>query len=102
MQRYIPAALAILMSAAVAIPTASTVHADSIGEVVGARAKDRAGARLTERDIEMLDRYNGNYQPPAYGYYSNGYAYGGYGYGYDYDDRYDRGPSVGFGVGIED
>lgn len=98
MHRYVPAALALLVSAAIALPAVPPAHADSIGEVVGARAKDRAGARLTERDVEMLERYNGNYQPPAYRAYSNGYAYDGYyddGYGY-----YDDGPGVSVGIGI--
>ncbi len=106
MHRYIVGALAMALSAAVSVPA---VQADSISGVVGARAKERAGAYLTEQDIEKLERYNGNVQPPAYGYsgtyaYGGGYPYaGGYaydtGYPYDYDYGYTPGLSVGVGIG---
>lgn len=99
MKRLIIGALGVVMASALAVPV---TYADSISGVVGARAKDRAGARLTENDIEKLERYGTNdsrrrysYGYPTYDYpaYTTfGYAPYDYGYGYGYG-------GVGIGIG---
>jgi hypothetical protein len=82
-------------------------HADSIGEVEGARAKERQGRYLTRQDREQLRRYGGNDD----GYYGwrrgyRDYDYGDYGwrgryrdYGYYDGGYYDGGPGVSVYVG---
>lgn len=73
---------------------APAAQADSISDVEGARAKDRAGYRLSRQDREQLRRYGrnddygwrGSYRD--YGYYGGGgvnvyvapRGYGPYGY----------------------
>lgn len=88
--------------------TASPSKADSIGQVEGARAKDRAGYHLDRQDFEKLDRYGGNDDGYAsYGAYDDedfddyddadddirvrGRYRGGYVYR-EYEDGYDERP----------
>lgn len=53
------------------VAVAPPAGADSIHELENARAKDRAGRWLSDRDIELLDRYGDNYgtRPYYHGYY---------------------------------
>jgi len=84
---FVSAALAVMLTPAVSL-------ADSIGDVEGARAKERQGRWLNRQDREQLRRWGGNddYGYHGYRYYrSRGYYDGGYGYGY--------GPGVGIYVG---
>jgi hypothetical protein len=67
--------------------TVAPAHADSIGDVEGARAHERQGGYLTRQEREKLRRYGGNDD----GYYS-GYGYNG-GYGFN------SAPGVGIYVG---
>ena len=72
------AAAAILMSLG-----ATGASADSISSVENARAKDRAGQRLTGQDRDQLRKYgggSGDYEP-RYRYRDGGYD-GGYADGY--------------------
>lgn len=56
----------------------AAANADSIGDVEGARAKERAGYGLSQQDVDHLDRHGGNAD--------------GYGWGYAYEhDPYDSG-----------
>lgn len=88
-------ALVVFMATATAIPVA---QADSISGVVGARAKERAGAQLTENDVEKLERYGSNDRRRSYGYPT--YSYPAYSYGYaPYDYSYGYGRSYGYGYG---
>lgn len=59
------------LCAAAALAIATPVAADSIFELENARAKDRAGRWLSDRDVELLDRYGDNYgyRPYIYEYY---------------------------------
>jgi hypothetical protein len=67
-----------------AMPVApSVVLADSISEVEGARAKERAYRPLSRQDVEKLRRYGGNDD------YAPAYGYGVYGYGGGYYDDHD-------------
>ena len=87
----------LLKAAAIAVMLASAggataAMADSISSVEGARAKERAGYRLTGQDRDDLRKYGSN---DDWGY--RGYGYRGYGYrDYGY---YDDGPSVSVYVG---
>ena len=82
--------LAALATVTAFAPTVAV--ADSISQVEGARAAERAGRGLTRQDVEKLNRYGGNDD----GFYS-GYGYG-YGPGYGYTGGY-GGPSVGVTIG---
>lgn len=97
MKRLIIGALGVVMASALAVPV---THADSISGVVGARAKDRAGARLTENDVEKLERYGSNDRRRSYGYPTYGYPAYSYGYApYDYSYGYGSGYGYGYGYG---
>ncbi len=76
-------ATAIAATLAAAVPA----HADSIGEVEGARAHERQGSYLTRQEREKLRRHGSNDD----GFYSGR----GYGYGYGYRSA----PGVGIYVG---
>ncbi len=73
------------LAAVLAMPGPSSVLADSISEIEGARANERAGRGLTAREVDQLNRYGGNDDGYRYyrryddGYYDQ-YAYGGSGY----------------------
>ncbi len=77
MTRMLAAAIAAATLVACAVPIA---QADSIGEVEGARAKERQGRYLNRGDREQLRRYGGNddygwrgrYRDRDYGYYDDG------------------------------
>ena len=58
---------------------ASVVEADTIADVEGARARERAGYYLNQQDRENLRRYGGN-ADYRYGYYRD-FDYGRYGPG---------------------
>ncbi|HET6321274.1 MAG TPA: hypothetical protein VFF87_04395 [Hyphomicrobium sp.] len=84
----------ILASAALAVLlTPAVSFADSIGDVEGARAKERQGRWLNRQDREQLRRWGG----------SDDYGYRGYRYyrphGYYDDYRYGYGPGIGIYVG---
>src|SRR3569833_2933221 len=73
---------------AIAAPALAPVaHAQTIGAVENARAKERQGSYLSPQGRENLRRYGGNDDyGPRYGYepygYADEYAYGGaYAYG---------------------
>jgi hypothetical protein len=67
--------LKIMAAAAAALFAGSgAAQADSISEVEGARAKDRAGYHLSRQDREKLRRHG---RSDDYGY-STGYGYDGY------------------------
>ena len=67
------------------VPTSAS--ADSASEIENARAKERSGLYLNDRDREHLRRWGGDsdygaryaYGPYAYGPYDDGY-FGGYDY----------------------
>lgn len=89
-------ALTAIATTLMALSGAAAAQADTIGEVEGARAKDRAGYYTSRQDREQLRRYGRNDDYGYRGGYSDGY-YGDSGYGYggasiyigprhDYDD----------------
>ncbi|MTD93521.1 hypothetical protein GIW81_04130 [Hyphomicrobium sp. xq] len=77
-------ALAGVAMAIALAPTAAS--ADSVSEIENARAKERSGLYLNDRDREQLRRWGGNsdYGRYAYRAYDDGHYdgyYGGYSYG---------------------
>ena len=78
----------VIAAVAVAITLAPVgAHAQSIGAVENARAKERQGSYLSPQDRENLHRYGGNddygrrYGYDSYGYGGGYYYGGGYAYG---------------------
>lgn len=71
-------------AAALLLSGAGATQADSIGEVEGARAKDRAGYYTSRQDREKLRRYGRNDDHRGYGYRDSHY-------GDNYDDDYGGG-----------
>lgn len=67
-------------AAAMLFAGAGTTQADSLSDVEGARAKDRAGYYTTRQDREKLRRYGRNDDYRGYGYRDGYYdddSYGG-------------------------
>lgn len=89
------AAALLTVAAAAGSLSGPSARADSIAEVEGARAHERAGHGLTRQEREKLRRYGGNDDGYYGGYgYDAGPSFGiiiapGYGPGYGYDGPYD-------------
>ncbi len=85
---------AVVLSLIAAVPP---VAANSIGDVEGARAKERSGYYTTRQDREMLRRYGRSDEGHGYRYRDDDYGYDDGPYGgvsiyvgprHGYDDRY--------------
>ena len=73
MKRIFSAVLASAFLTAIAVPV---THADSIGGVENARAKERSGRYLTSDDAEQLRRYGGNDDGYGWSHEDRRYGYG--------------------------
>lgn len=72
--------LTAVFAASAAIACGTAAYADSISSVEGARARERAGFRLTGQDRDNLRKYGSNDDWGYGGYRDRGYGYnGGYG-----------------------